>query len=84
VVLFSYFFLPSEIFILNGYQLLWLSCIIIPILCASTLFTAKEKDLMTTMPTKNILDSERVRQRIGAVGVRIMLSAATVLFLFIW
>ena len=55
LVVSSYFFFPVEIQILNGYQLIWLCVVIVPLLSSSLLFAPKEKHLMKLIPGNEIL-----------------------------
>jgi hypothetical protein len=45
---------PSQIQILKGFQIIWLVCVIIPILSVPLLHIPKEKGLMTRLPGKMV------------------------------
>ena len=54
-LLFSYIVFASPIQIFNGIQLLWLICVILPLMSSPIMVTPGEKGLMSTIPCKFFL-----------------------------
>eukprot|EP01119_Soliformovum_irregulare_P018494 TRINITY_DN5690_c0_g1_i2.p1 TRINITY_DN5690_c0_g1~~TRINITY_DN5690_c0_g1_i2.p1 ORF type:complete len:258 (-),score=45.08 TRINITY_DN5690_c0_g1_i2:19-792(-) len=71
-MLLSFLLLASPFTLLSGIQLLWLSCIIIPLMCAPVIITRREKSQMQLIPAKNIAEYSKVRRYMVWCALRIV------------
>eukprot|EP01117_Protostelium_nocturnum_P005661 TRINITY_DN2044_c0_g1_i4.p1 TRINITY_DN2044_c0_g1~~TRINITY_DN2044_c0_g1_i4.p1 ORF type:complete len:1569 (-),score=567.37 TRINITY_DN2044_c0_g1_i4:1041-5747(-) len=84
LLLLSFILFNSKVFILNGYQLIWLVCIIFPILAFPLLFMKRDEDTMSTIPPKNILEFKRLRRLVFVLGIRVAFNVLISSVIFIW
>ncbi|PRP88308.1 hypothetical protein PROFUN_03417 [Planoprotostelium fungivorum] len=84
LLLISFVLFPSTVVLINGYQLLWLVVVIVPILSVSLLFTKRDPDVMAIIPAKNRLEFKHLWRLAFILGIRTMFNILACSIVFIW